>query len=653
MSQPVHAPSHIDLNRGCDRSCDFCAVKATEKTTSAQRGAAAVAAVQRAIAGQVRSLTLTGGEPTLEPWLPQLLQLAQRGGIPERVLETHAGTMTPARARQLADAGLTRAIVAVNCLDPEVSDRLTGTDNDLRRTLLGLRALLAAGIDVDVTAALLPETAPLLADLRAGLPRLAQGLPGRLLRLVVRVIVQSPRSRPLVALADAAAALTAALVADSALPLAQASGQELPACAFADPVQALPLLVLSQQFAQREAQRHQRLPQCADCSLQAVCPGVRPALVAAMTGQHHPVPAHLAALVGAVDAVVAADTRVPQSLAEVQARWPALCQGMGLPSSTALPAAVAHALLERRIPPAPVWRLEDREFDREALELQAGLRQLLRREVPDPERVRLAVQSLEQRGFCVAVLTSAVAGVAGRPRHHVFASRDPEILAAARVLDTDLGGEPLQKAKAIRQFGLWFGYPPCCVEAFLRGAALDDALLVADRAARQPDHALPWVQNWALVPLRLGSWLPCAPDCAASLLQTRAVAALLKDQAPGWLASARPLLQAPILALGFDRVVMLPGATRERVADGHSLWHYRQVVDLTQLAGHVAPVPRLSWLAFTWTVTAALRQGNRLQSSGKQLQVWQDDDLVHVLQFVHHAPPVLDFSAPSGTAAHS
>jgi hypothetical protein len=164
---------------------------------------------------------------------------------------------------------------------------------------------------------------------------------------------------------------------------------------------------------------------------------------------------------------------------------------------------------------------------------------------------------------------------------------------------------------------------------------------------------LPWVQNWALVPLRLGSWLPCAPDCAASLLQTRAVAALLKDQAPGWLASARPLLQAPILALGFDRVVMLPGATRERVADGHSLWHYRQVVDLTQLAGHVAPVPRLSWLAFTWTVTAALRQGNRLQSSGKQLQVWQDDDLVHVLQFVHHAPPVLDFSAPSGTAAHS
>lgn len=651
MSQPVHVPSHIDLNRACDRSCDFCAVKATEKTTSAQRGAAAVAAVQRAIAGQVRSLTLTGGEPTLEPWLPQLLQLAQRGGIPERVLETHAGTMTPARARQLADAGLTRAVVAVNCLDPEVSDRLTGTDNDLRRTLLGLRALLAAGVDVDVTAALLPETAPLLADLRAGLPRLAQGLPGRLLRLVVRVIVQSPRPRPLLALTQAAAALSEALAVDGSLPLAQASGQELPACAFAEPVQALPLLVLSQQFAQREAQRHQRLPQCADCPLLAVCPGVRPGLAPAMTGQHQPVPAHLAALVGAVDTVVAADTRPPQSLVEVQVQWPGLCQGLGLAASQPLPDDVADALLQRRIPPAPVWPLEDREFDREALELQAGLRQLLRREVPDPTRVELAVQSLQRRGLSVAVLTSAVAGVAGKPRHHVFASRDPAILAAAQVLDNDLGGEPLQKAKAIRQFGLWFGYPPCCVEAFLRGAALDDALLVADRAARQPDRPLPWVQNWALVPLRLGSWLPCAPDCAASLQQTRAVAALLQTQAPGWLASARPLLQAPILAMGFDRVVILPGATRQRLQDGQSVWEYPQVVDLTQLAGHVAPVPRLSWLAFTWTVTAALRQGNRLQVSGKHLRVWRDQTLVTQLAFGRQAPPVLDFTAPSGTVA--
>lgn len=642
----AQASLHLDLNRACDRSCDFCPVRAVDKQSPEQRAQAALAGVQRALALQVRTLTLTGGEPTLEPWLPQLLRRAAAGGIPERVLETHAGTITPARARQLAEAGLTRAVVAINCLDPDVADRLTGKPGDLRASVVGLVSLLKAGVDVEVTAALLPETAPLLPALRQGLPALASGLPGRLLRLVVRPIGVSPQPRPLLTPAEAAAALTAAAGVDAPLPLQQASGHELPPCAFAAPQTVLPLLGLSRQRAAREADRNVRIAACAACGVREVCPGVRPGLAPRLPANQPPAAEGLLQLVHDVDAVVdAAVQTAPTTADAVAAQWPQLCRSLGLVASTALPPEVAEAIAARRGPSGPVWTIEDTEFDRESLELQAGLRQLLRREVPDPQRVELAVQTLQRRGFVVERMTSAVAGVGGLPRHHVFAARDPAVLQAAVALDGDLGGAPLQKAKAIRQFGLWFGYPPCCVEAFLRGAALDDAVLVADRAQRQGERSLPWVQNWVVVPLRLGSWLPCAPDCAQSLVQMRHVAGLLQQVAPGWLRSVQPLLQAPALALGFDRVVMLPGATRGVGRPGQTVWHYQQVVDLGQLAGHVAPLARPLWLAFGWLVTDALRRGSTLVREGNLLQVLDGQREVARLQFAAAAPPVLDFTA--------
>lgn len=641
----AQASMHLDLNRACDRSCDFCPVRAADKLGPSPRAQAALAGLQRALAQQVRTLTLTGGEPTLEPWLPQLLRRAAAGGIPERVLETHAGSITPARAQQLAQAGLTRAVVAINCLDPQVSDQLTGTPGDLQASLQGMVGLLRAGVDVEVTAALLPETAPLLADLRAGLPALASGLPGRLLRLVVRPIGQSPRPRPLLSPGDAAAALSAAACAASPLPLQQASGHELPACVFADPAAALPLLSLSRQRAEREAGRHVRIAACAVCSVREVCPGVRPALAPRLPADQPPAPDHLLAMVQDVDSVVGgADQPLPTTPDAVAILWPGLCRSLGLVASTPLPAAVANAIAHQQAPAGPLWPIESSAFDREALELEAGLRQLLRREVPDPNRVDQAVATLRRRGFAVAQLTSEVAGVGGLPRHHVFAARDPAVLQAATALDRDLGGSHLQKAKAIRQFGLWFGYPPCCVEAFLRGAALDDAVLVADRAQRQADQQLPWVQNWVVVPLRLGSWLPCAPDCARSLEQMRAVASLLQQAAPGWLRSVRPLLQAPALALGFDRVVMLPGAVRGTGQPGQTVWHYQQVVDLGQLDGHVAPMPRPLWLAFGWLVTDALRRGTTLVRDGNLLRIVDNEREVTRLQFAVAAPRVLDFT---------
>ena len=644
----------IAINRACDRSCAFCSVRAADSGTAQQRGQRAGLAVRKAIEAGASALTITGGEPTLEPYLPQLLHLAKTLGVGDLTLETHAGTIDSRQAQLLARAGLRRAVVAVNSLDVATADAISGRSNDQHSTLIGVRALLTAGIDIEIAVALVPQNAATLLDLRQNCQQLSKDTAGRIVRIVVRTIGQAPQPLALLDPLAAAAALAQAAqqqVNHAAPPLEQAIGHELPPCAFADPEQVIELFRLSEQRVARESDRYRRLAACAECPLATVCPGTPAVWASALETKAFAVHEWMVAAVAAVDSVQAADEGATLTATAVQARWPALLRAMSLTcvdsftATAADPSVIAH-LAARRAPEPQQWPLAAGDCDREAIELQNGLRQLLRREVPDPDRVAQAVTALQRVGLHTAVLQSAVAGVAGQLRTHIFAAGDRSLLAAALRLDPLLGGNGSQKANAIQQFGEWFGYPLCCVDAFMIGGDRDDAVLVAERAARQSDRALSWPQNWAVVPVRLGSWLPCAPDCAQTLRQTTAVAALLAVHTPTWLAAARPLLQAHVLTLGFDRTVILLAAERE---GNH--WRYQRVIGLGQLAGQVHIARRLPWLAFEWAIVEKLRAGDALTvqslAHGSEIAVLRQGAQIHSLVFSGRAPQILDFTLES------
>ena len=93
----------------------------------------------RAFAGLgVRKIKLTGGEPLLRPWIPELIaRLTAIPGIEDVGLITN-GHRLAAMSRRLWDAGLRRITVSLDALDPDRFLQITGRKGELRTVLRGI-----------------------------------------------------------------------------------------------------------------------------------------------------------------------------------------------------------------------------------------------------------------------------------------------------------------------------------------------------------------------------------------------------------------------------------------------------------------------------------------------------------------------------------
>jgi GTP 3',8-cyclase len=94
----------------------------------------------------VKTVRLTGGEPTLHPRLAELVAaLATLDPRPELSLTTNAVTLDGIAAA-LVGAGLDRVNISLDTLDPQLFRELTRRDR-LADVLAGIRAAAAAGLD--------------------------------------------------------------------------------------------------------------------------------------------------------------------------------------------------------------------------------------------------------------------------------------------------------------------------------------------------------------------------------------------------------------------------------------------------------------------------------------------------------------------------
>ena len=93
-----------------------------------------------------RKLRITGGEPLVRADLPRLIeQLARIPGVEDLALTTN-GYLLAAQAQALRDAGLRRATVSLDALDPRIFARMNGMDLSVERVLEGLEAAERAGL---------------------------------------------------------------------------------------------------------------------------------------------------------------------------------------------------------------------------------------------------------------------------------------------------------------------------------------------------------------------------------------------------------------------------------------------------------------------------------------------------------------------------
>ena len=93
----------------------------------------------------LRRLRITGGEPTIRPNLPKLVELLRAiDGVEDIALSTN-GVRLPAMAKSLADAGLTRVNISADSLRPDRVAKIAR--RDLQFDLVGAAAAAeAAGI---------------------------------------------------------------------------------------------------------------------------------------------------------------------------------------------------------------------------------------------------------------------------------------------------------------------------------------------------------------------------------------------------------------------------------------------------------------------------------------------------------------------------
>ncbi len=100
-------------------------------------------------AAGARGLIISGGEPTLDPELDSYLKRARELGYGALTLETNAIQFSrPGLAERMRDAGLTDCFVSLHSGDADTSDAITRAPGTFGRTVLGVKALLQAGVPV-------------------------------------------------------------------------------------------------------------------------------------------------------------------------------------------------------------------------------------------------------------------------------------------------------------------------------------------------------------------------------------------------------------------------------------------------------------------------------------------------------------------------
>ena len=128
----------VRVNFQCNQACTFCFVSTHLPAPDQERvRAAIIEAGQRGA-----KITLSGGEPTLNPRLVQYVALAKAHGRLGVQLQTNAIRLQdPVLMAQLVEAGLDEAFVSLHGTTAEVSDAVTQAPGTFEQTLLGLDQL--------------------------------------------------------------------------------------------------------------------------------------------------------------------------------------------------------------------------------------------------------------------------------------------------------------------------------------------------------------------------------------------------------------------------------------------------------------------------------------------------------------------------------
>lgn len=126
----------------CNQKCPFCFVPMTGKSADFDE-------IERELDAQARrlgprgELTISGGEPTSDPRLPEIIAAARRRGFRRFVLQTNGVYLTrPGLLENLIALGVKTYLFSFHSHKAAAYDRITGSRGQYPRAVSGLAALL-------------------------------------------------------------------------------------------------------------------------------------------------------------------------------------------------------------------------------------------------------------------------------------------------------------------------------------------------------------------------------------------------------------------------------------------------------------------------------------------------------------------------------
>ena len=277
----------VFTNYRCNQHCTYCSVRRDSDDLAAIQPASIRAQIDARVDGGAAQIILTGGEPTLRRDLPSLAAHA-RGRGARVVVETNATQLDDAAAQALRQAGVATVVVNLSGVGAAL-DVVTRDPGGFDRALDGLRALVRAGLAVEVACVLVRSTRALLPDLpNALVERLVSDAAPRPVRAFVLTLpVESPAPDELLSYAEALPAIHALEAAARAhgIPLRLNPDAAPPPCVFPSGARLNHFYTLSgEQRAPRAG--HQKLAACQGCLVDGACAGFATAYLA-----RHGVPA--------------------------------------------------------------------------------------------------------------------------------------------------------------------------------------------------------------------------------------------------------------------------------------------------------------------------------------------------------------------------
>jgi pyruvate-formate lyase-activating enzyme len=171
----------LRVTLACNQRCLFCCVPPSRARISAESVEAELKALAPRL-GPKGTLTLSGGEPLVEPRLLELLASARAKGIRRFVLQTNAvGLEQPGAVERLTKLGVRHFFVSFHSHLPGAYDRITGSRRLYPKAVRALQALFSnKGYGVTVNVVVCAWNYRALAGLMrfvAGLVRASKGRP--------------------------------------------------------------------------------------------------------------------------------------------------------------------------------------------------------------------------------------------------------------------------------------------------------------------------------------------------------------------------------------------------------------------------------------------------------------------------------------------